>query len=41
LGFEFLNFGYASAVAVVLFAIIFTLSFVMLRALRQFRTGYD
>jgi multiple sugar transport system permease protein len=40
-GFEFLNFGYASAIAVVLFAIIFTLSFILLRVFRQFRIGYE
>jgi multiple sugar transport system permease protein len=35
--FEYLNFGYGSAIAVVLFAIIFTLSFVLLRTLGQQR----
>jgi multiple sugar transport system permease protein len=35
--FEFLNFGYGSAIAVVLFAIIFAVSFVLLRVLGQQR----
>lgn len=40
-GFEFLKFGYASAVAVILFSIIFALSFIMLRAFRQERAEYE
>jgi multiple sugar transport system permease protein len=35
--FEYLNFGYGSAIAVVLFAIIFAVSFVLLRILGQQR----
>jgi multiple sugar transport system permease protein len=35
--FEFLNFGYGAAIAVVLFAIIFSLSFVLLRTFGQRR----
>jgi ABC-type sugar transport system permease subunit len=35
--FEYLNFGYASAIAIVLFAIIFSLSFVLLRVFGQQR----
>jgi len=35
--FEYLNFGYGSAIAVVLFAIIFSLSFVLLRVFGQQR----